>query len=380
MLRVGLGATLLERAQNGGRLDGIGIYAQSLWRELAELPDVEVSPVCFPPKPWQKKLERVLPGREPFPLSYGLSAALARVTGCAFPGTRRMAAKLNLYHATDHLIPRLRGLPVVATICDALVVERPDWVNAGPAAFRSRLFRGAARWADHVIAISHAMVPALVEHLGVRRDAVSVVHLGVDERWFERVPQDRRREVLERHGVRKPYFLFVGTLQPRKNVERLMAAYEALPPDIRDAHLLVVAGQAGWASAQTVEALRRMQAQGRAAWLEYVPQEDLFALYQGAAAFVFPSLAEGFGMPVLEAFASRVPVITSNTSSLPEVAGDAALLVDPTSVEAISESMAKVANSAAEVAGLVERGYARARAMSWARCAEQTLATYRKVL
>jgi len=379
-LRVGLGVTLLERALQGAKLDGIGGYAPNLHRGLTETPSVKLLPASFPPKPWQGRLARKFPGATTFACAYGIGAAVSSATNLPFPWSKRIAGRIDVFHAPDHLIPRLREVPVVATICDALPVTRPDWIDAGPARFRSRLARSAARWADHVIAISAAMVPDLVEHLGVPDDSISVVHMGIGDEWFEPVAEERLRLIMSRHGLAEGYFLFVGTLQPRKNVERIVQAYARLPEDLRRARRLVIAGQAGWGSEDLVRTLRMLAQQGEAAWLEYVPADELRALYRGAGALVFPSLDEGFGIPVLEAFASGVPVITSNVSSLPEVAGGAALLVDPRNVEELARAMQRLAGDRQLVARLVALGRSRAREMTWSKCVQNTLDVYRKVL
>ena len=267
----------------------------------------------------------------------------------------------------------------VATICDALVVKRPDWINAGPGAFRSRLLKSATRYADHVIAISAAMVPELVEHLGIPETSISVVHMGVGPQWSQRIPDRRRQDVFAKYRLPTRYFLFVGTLQPRKNVEAILAAHRSLSEELRTRYPLVIAGQAGWGSASLVGRLRELQASGGCHWLDYVQADDLPAVYQGAAAFVFPSLAEGFGIPILEAFAAGVPVVTSNISSLTEVAGAAALLIDPHSVDELRRSMQQLITEPALAASLAAKGRARAEELSWEKCAAKTLDVYRKL-
>lgn len=337
-------------------------------------------PASFPPKPWEKPLSAAFPDSAAFGCAYGLSAALSTVTALPFPGAGGIERRIDVFHAPDHLVPKLRGVPVVATICDALAVKRPDWINAGAGRYRSILVQSAAKWARHVIAISATMVPDLVQHFGIPEKSISVVHMGVGQEWFEPAPETEKTAVLEKYGIAAGYFLFVGTLQPRKNVENIVAAYEGLPREIRSARQLVIAGQPGWGSAPLQERLRVMQQERQCIWLQYVPARELRALYQCAGAFVFPSLSEGFGMPVLEAFASEVPVITSNLSSLPEVAGQAAVLIDPYSVSELRDAMARLAENAGLAASLVEKGRVRARELSWELCAGKTLEVYRKIL
>lgn len=361
---------------NGGHLDGIGVYNGSLLAELERRPEVSVLPVCFPPKPWRASLAHRLPSSAAFGHAYGISAVVSALTPLPFAGAADLARRVDVYHAPDHLIPRLNCVPVVATICDAFAVKRPDWIDAGPGRFRSRLFKASAGWARRVIAISAAMVPDLVEHFGVPEERIDVVHMGIGPEWHQPISEGERSALLAKYSLREGYFLFVGTLQPRKNVEAIVSAYEALPAEIRAARQLVVAGQPGWGS----EVLAARLAAGAGTWLRYVPAEELRALYQNAGAFVFPSLSEGFGIPVLEAFASGVPVVTSNVSSLPEVAGDAALLVDPRSQEELARAMRRLVEDRALADEFVRKGRARAAQMSWAACAEKTLAVYRKAL
>lgn len=379
-IRIGLGATLLERAMNGGHLDGVGVYNRNLHAELGRREGVSVLPVCFPPKAWQQALAQPFPGKAGFANAYGISAAISALTSFPFRGAGAISRRVDLYHAPDHLIPRMKHVPVVATICDALAVKRPDWIDAGPGSFRSFLFKCSARWARRVIAISAAMVPDLVEHFDIPEESISVVHMGIGRNWLEPVMAQEKCAVLEKYGLRKGYFLFVGTLQPRKNVESILSAYEALPGEIKARRQLVIAGQAGWGSEVLVARLRALQSEGACSWLQYVPATELRALYQSASVFVFPSLWEGFGIPVLEAFASRVPVVTSNVSSLPEVAGDAALLVDPRSVAELSKAMAQLAEDRTLATSLMEKGCARAALMSWEACASKTLEVYRKAM
>ncbi|HWQ11813.1 MAG TPA: glycosyltransferase family 1 protein [Roseiflexaceae bacterium] len=247
----------------------------------------------------------------------------------------------------------------------------------------------SARAAHRVIAVSAATRADLVRLAGVRPEKIAVVHHGLAERFRRRMTADRglttddhgsttgdRRRVREIVGSEAPYFLYVGTIQPRKNLVRLIEAFAAAfnvqpsPHNVR----LVIAGKTGWLAQGIAQRAAELGVADRVRFAGYVPDEDVPDLMTGALAFVFPSLYEGFGMPVLEAMSCGAPVLTSTTSSLPEVAGDAALLVDPEDTPAIAAALTRLAAEPELRAELRRRGYARAAQFTWERCAEQTLA------
>nr|AUN37321.1 glycosyl transferase group 1 [uncultured bacterium] len=171
----------------------------------------------------------------------------------------------------------------------------------------------------------------------------------------------------------------IGTLQPRKNLARLLAAHAALPAELRRAHPLLVVGSRGWAAEEEIGALSGAVAKGNAMWLQHVPDEELSTIFQNACALALPSLYEGFGLPLVEAFASGIPVLTSNVSAMPEVAGNAAVYVDPLDEKQIADGLQRILVDEGLRAELVSLGTERAREFSWQRCARQTLDVYRKV-
>ena len=172
----------------------------------------------------------------------------------------------------------------------------------------------------------------------------------------------------------------MGTLQPRKNLLRVLQAFQQLPDTVRKTHPLVIVGRNGWNNEELLPQLHALEQKGEGRWLSYLPQSDVLALLQSASALVFPSLYEGFGLPVIEAFASQCPVIASNSTSLPEVSGNAAWQVDPHSVESISAAMQDVLSQSTLREEKIQIGLARAHHYNWNECARQTLDVYRKVL
>jgi glycosyltransferase involved in cell wall biosynthesis len=229
-----------------------------------------------------------------------------------------------------------------------------------------------ARVARRIVADSQATARDLVAHFGVPPERIRVAYLGgpsVPEAPPE--PIDRSR-----FGLPSRYFLFVGTLQPRKNLGRVLRAFARLGGTDADSVGLALAGAAGLGSPDLRRQVDELGIAERVRWLGYVAEGDLPGLYAGATAFVFPSLYEGFGLPVVEAMAWGTPVITSSVSSLPEVAGDAAVLVDPYDVDGLARAMQRLLDDACLRDSLIAAGRQRARRFTWERCAEDVEAVF----
>jgi glycosyltransferase involved in cell wall biosynthesis len=264
--------------------------------------------------------------------------------------------------------PTLRGVQNVVVIHDLCYLLHGQYMTDRDRHYYATLVPRALRRADRVIAVSSNVKQELVEYLGVREERIAVVPPAVEpERFYPRDAGEIER-VKRSHGLSGPYILYTGTVEPRKNVIGLLDAYAALPDTLRDAFSLVLVGGGGWLDA---DILRRLDELSELSIIPtgYVADADLPALYSGARLFVYPSMYEGFGMPPLEAMACGVPVITSNSSSLPEVVGDAGLMVSATDTNELSSAIERVLTDEQLAAAMRTRGLLRAERLTWAHSA-----------
>lgn len=374
-LRVGLSSTLIEPSISQGHYDGMGVYTRALFDHL---PDVNcvVRPLYFPPF----RAVASAPGQDlgrRLPWSFPVRTLLDAVAGRA--GTRKF--EIDVFHATDYMVTRM-DCPVVATLHDAIPIKYPQWTRPRLRRLKNWVQIQAAGKADQVIALSHHAVRELTECFGVPEHRITVVPCGVSHEWsIAPDPADVERTLGE-HQLRPGYFLFVGTLQPRKNVERIIDSYLSLPAPVRAARQLVIVGRAGWRCEEVLDRIKAAQSAGEAVvWLNnVVGHARLRQIYAGAGVFVFPSLYEGFGIPVTEAFACGIPVVTANTTSLPEVSQGAAIEIDPESVPAIADAMRQLASDETLRSHCIAAGFERVKEFTWERTARETAAVYRKAL
>lgn len=366
-MRIGLSGTVLSPTYNQGRPDGMSVCTRQLLQGMENLGH-QVST-------WSFADDAVAYGATRFPAPFHRLLLSATLRG----GRPVFSPDVDLFHVTDYRSVPM-SCPVVTTLYDAIPMVFPEMANPRFRRLKNHVLRRAAGYADHVIAISAFSTTELIEHYRVPASKISIVPCGVDAIWLERLPGDFIAKVMTDRRIEPGYFLFVGILQPRKNLERVIAAHDMLTPDMRKQRPLVVVGKSGWRCEKLLVALQRKIELGEARWFNDVRMhEELRALYAAAGVFLFPSLYEGFGLPVLEAFASGVPVVTSNATSLPEVSGGVGFEVQPESVIAIAEAML-AALTPSERAWRVPAGIERAQAMSWETCVQKTLAVYSRVL
>jgi glycosyltransferase involved in cell wall biosynthesis len=290
-----------------------------------------------------------------------------------------LAGNVDILHAT-YVPPPFCPVRYVFTMLDVSMFTHPEFY---PPAVRLRLKRLVLRGlkqARLVICISQYTRNMVVEALRVPSERLVTIHLGVHDR-FRPVPPERVRPLIrKKYGVCDPYVLFVGSLVQRKNVARILEAFDRFRHAVSSDIKLVLAGRRSWAGDEVDAIIERRRLKEQVIQLSYVSEGDLPYLYSGAEMLVFPSLDEGFGFPVLEAMACGTPVLTSTTSSLPEVAGDAAVLVDPYSVADIASGIHRLATDSGLRESLRAKGLARAQLFRWERTARETLEAYKAAL
>ncbi|HEY4362603.1 MAG TPA: glycosyltransferase family 1 protein [Bryobacteraceae bacterium] len=273
-------------------------------------------------------------------------------------------AESDVFHASNMVRRVPRRTRLTATLHDLTSMLMPALhTRANIRADRS-FFERIVRRADALIAVSENTRQDAIRLLQIAPEKITTIHSGIPAAYFAAIPTKRTR----------PYVLYVGAIEPRKNLPTLLDAWKQLKPDLRKGFELAIAGPAGWSSEAAIARVR-----AEATYLGYVPEADLPGLVAGAAAFVYPSLYEGFGFPVVQAMAAGVPVVTSNTSCLPEIAGDAALLADPRSASEIAAQLTRLLESESLRDDLASRGRKRAERYRWEACATRSLEFFRSV-
>ena len=292
-------------------------------------------------------------------------------------GVRRF--KPALYHDPNFLPFRFDG-PTVISAHDISWVRYPETHPGYRVRIMNQRFPQALEQVDKVITISEFVRGELMEVFGLAPEKVVVTPLAADGSFYPR-PREEVQALLKDQGLEYgQYFLTVGTLEPRKNLLLTLNAYARLPEALRRRHPLVIVGMMGWQEQQFKERLNAMRLSGQVILTGYVSHSQLVQIYGGAKLFVYPSLYEGFGLPPLEAMASGVPVVISDRASLPEVGGDAALVVSADDPSALAEAMTALVEDPALSQTCIDRGLARAAQFSWQACAEKTIGVYHSLL
>ncbi len=380
-MKIGIDARFLTHPQPGG----FKTYTEQLIRALLEVdPDNEyilyvdrppVADVIAPPAP--HATVRVVPGTAPFigmPWREQISLAMQ---------ARR--DRIDVLHALCLTAPVYAPCPLVVTIHDMIWMFPRRFTRQQKRGKRSLMdmyYRYvpaiAARRASAVVTVSHDARTAIVQHLGIPARRVFVTHEAAAPIYRTRDRSRAIESVQQRFGLSEGFILALGSADPRKNISTLLRAYALLPERLRANHELAIVWTHPLLAKSILAEARAHGIEGRLRFLQHVSNDDLVALYNAAALFVFPSRYEGFGLPILEAMACGAPVVAANNSSIPEVASDAALLVDSESPSSIAHAMERVLDDAALRDEMVARGLQRAASFSWQRCARETVAVYQQ--
>jgi glycosyltransferase involved in cell wall biosynthesis len=302
--------------------------------------------------------------------------ALVRISNLTrYPFLNFPARGQDVFHASQHLMNPPTRVRLTATIYDATCWLFPEMhTPENVAATKLNAERVLAK-ADGIIAISEATRRDAIQVLGLAENRIHSIYPSVPDSYFEVEPANVV-SAAERYRIQKPYLLYAGAVEPRKNLSRLLDAWATLPPSLREEFELIIAGLALWDSEKVVG---RMAGEAGVRYLGYVPESDLPGLTAGAYAFVYPSLYEGFGLPLAQALAAGIPAITSRNSSLPEVAGGAALLVDPHSVEDVGNEMQRLLLSPSLRTQLATQARTQAERFRWERNATQCWEFFERV-
>jgi glycosyltransferase involved in cell wall biosynthesis len=292
------------------------------------------------------------------------------------------SARLDLLHCAVNVRPFLSSCPTVVTVHDLVFLRYPEKYHAAKRLYLTAMTGWSCRHAAHVIAVSEATRQDVIDLLGVKPERITAIHNGVGEQ-FRPCSESERAEFKRAKGLSGRPILYVGTLEPRKNLPTVLEAFAAISkePEFDDVTLLI-GGSKGWFYDEIFATAERLglTAGGRVRFLGRVPDDELPLWYNIAGIFAYPSLYEGFGLPVLEAMACGTPVLASDTSSLPEVVGDAGILLEPRDAAGWAGAMGRLLSRPEEAQRLGSLGRERAKSFSWERTASLTTAVYRKVL
>lgn len=357
------------------RLDvgGTGVYTRELGAALSHLLGDRFIPISCPatrpPAPRRTFRDRL----------HTLARDLWWYRGGSSRAARRAGAEL--VHAPMPSRRAENSPPMILTIFDVAVLRFPEKFRRWFGLYQRCTLPDRVRQAAAILTLSEASKAEIVSTIGIEPDRITVVPCGVAPRYRDPMDDSEIQSVRDKYGLATPFALTVGYIEPRKNLERLLRAVAVARSSADSAGLqLVHAGPQGWLSGELPQLIGSLGLRGAVRFIGHVPERDLAALYRAARLTAYPSLYEGFGLPVAEAMASGCPVLTSDRSSLVEVAGDAGLLVDPQSVEAIADGLRRLWCDDSLRADLGRRGRERAAGYTWPIAAKATIDVYRRAL
>lgn len=358
---------------------GIARYTSELMQALLEM-DLSNEYVLIITKDAREDPARTLPREveiRKLPFSHQGEWMIWHRLGLPLP-VEFFTGKVEVFHSPDALLPPLHHARGVVTIHDLSHMIYPEYMDPGIAKFFDKAMRKSIERARMVIAVSEATKLDLVRLLGVSEDKIEVIYNGVSTKFSPVRDEEQLSNMRNRYKIVHPFILSIGSVQPRKNLQRLITAYSILRQRRELTHQLLFIGGGGWLSDDLFRQIEGLGVAEDIRFLGYVPDEELPTLICLADVFAFPSLYEGFGLPALEAMACGTPVVSSNISAMPEVLGDAALLVDPLDVECLAETLRQILLNDQLRTELTKQGFKRSQRFTWVKAAQKYLEVYER--
>lgn len=286
--------------------------------------------------------------------------------------------KVDIFHEPTFVTPVFKKCPTVVTIYDTAFLQLPSSYPKRNILYFKALLHRTIKQADAVISISENTKKDIINNFKVSPEKIHVIHLGSDDSYYILEDMDRIESVKRFYNINSDFILNVSLISPRKNITGLIKAFKLLKDSKKVGLKLVIVGRKGWLYEEVFREARSSGIENDVIFTGYIPKEHLLCLYNGARALIFPSFHEGFGLPILEAMACGCPVVASNISSMPEVCGDAALLVDPHNIEELADAIGSMLNDAGLRPSFIKKGLERVKRFSWEKTALQTLSVYNK--
>lgn len=362
-------------------LTGVGYYTLHLMRALlANSRDFDVRLFASMARPDLHALSELAGASSLRTVCWPMRLKCLMWTRLEWPAMEWFTGPIDIAHGAFHLMPAARNARRMLTVFDLSGLRCPESRTAADLQLHLRVIQHALPRADAIIAISQSCKSDLVELLGAAEDKVHVVYGGINLHEFEGESDPARLEAVKRrYGIDGDYLIHLGTLEPRKNLPRLLQAYARVRSHRKDMPRLVLAGRAGWMYDDVFETIAQLRLEKDVIHLGYIERQDAVTLLGGARACVYPSLYEGFGLPVLEAMAAGTPVLTSNVSSMPEVIGEHGILVDPESAASIEAGLTALLGDPTAAAQRAIAARIRAGQFTWSHSAEALAKVYRLV-
>jgi glycosyltransferase involved in cell wall biosynthesis len=286
---------------------------------------------------------------------------------------------LDVWHSPTTNLPPSYDEPSIVTVRDLSIYKFPKLFSSSQFLNVKIIMPNALKRAKKIIAISQSIKQDLIKIFKTPANKIEVIYNGINKELFYSLPKSEIEKIKNQYKIKENFILFLGTLEPRKNIETLIEAYELFQKNSTTKYQLVIAGKDGWNAQKIHKQTSRSPYKNEIIFTGYIGPENLNALFSEAKVFVFPSLYEGFGTPVIEAMAKKIPVITSNIESLSEITAGSVILINPHKKQEISKALEIILNNEELRVKLIEKGFKRAKEFCWEKCAEKTLEVYKNI-